>query len=789
MKKKTRDIDLGFVAEALPSFINEATEQVEQIEQLLLQLEEDPGDRDKLDALFRCAHTVKGSAGIFGLDRVVAFTHDVETLLDRLREGRIDLDLQASTLLLQCNDQIRLLVTQAADAQSETDEQLAYRHELTRRLQALLGAPAEAAPPAADAAPTGAPAVPRWHLSATFGPDTFRNGMDPLSVLSYLDTLGEVHAIRCDVEAVPPLDRIDPESCHGAFQFSFDSEASREEIEAAFTFVRDDCTVRLIAPGAPVSHFRALIEAMPDQPRVGEILVAIGAISRAQLDAGLAEQEAVRAVAPGAVPRLGDLLQASTGIDPEVISAAVSKQQAEVRKPVRESRAAEPAGHAGDEHRYIRVQADRLDAVINLLGELVTAGAGAAMLSRQTRQTSLVEAHVHMGRLIEEIRNGTLQLRMVPIGETFSRFRRVVRDTAAQLGKEVALEILGGETELDKSMVERIVDPLMHLVRNSLDHGLENAEERVAAGKSGTGTLMLSARHESGTILISIEDDGRGISRERVLQRAWQRGLVEPGVTPSDAEILNLIFAPGFSTAEQVTNLSGRGVGMDVVKRNIEALRGSVTVHSLPGRGTQILIRLPLTLAIIDGFLVSSAQSRFVLPLASVIEVIEGRRECVDRMDRLDDGDTLDSGRRCVELRGEMLPVIDLRTLYDLEAPPAELPSIVVVKGHSGPFGIAVDALMGQHQTVIKPLGPIFRSLRGISGSSILGNGEVALILDVQSLGQLAERTPPPPPPASGRRRGARTDTATANATVNANANATPTDTDTARTNLEGQTP
>ncbi|MEY2655430.1 MAG: hypothetical protein RLZZ524_2458, partial [Pseudomonadota bacterium] len=574
--RKTREMDLGFVADALPAFIQEAGEQIEQIEQLLLELEEHPGDRDKLDALFRCAHTVKGSAGIFGLDGIVAFTHDVETLLDRLRDGRIGLDLQVSTLLLQCNDHIRLLVAHAADAQSASDEQRAHGAALTERLQALLGAPAEAGAevaPEATATAAAAAAMPRWHLSATFGPDTFRNGMDPLSVLSYLDTLGEVHAIVCDVEAVPPLDRIDPESCHGAFQFSFDSEASREEIEAAFTFVRDDCTVRLIAPGAPVSHFRALIEDMPEQPRLGEILVAIGAITRAQLDAGLAEQAAVRAVSPEDVPRLGDVLQNRTGIDPEVISAVVHKQQVETRQRGGDAPAAAggaggvagSGGAAGDEQRYIRVQADRLDAVINLLGELVTAGAGAAMLSRQTRQGSLIEAHLHMGRLIEEIRNGTLQLRMVPIGETFSRFRRVVRDTAAQLGKEVALEILGGETELDKSMVERIVDPLMHLVRNSLDHGLEPAEERRAAGKAERGRLTLSACHESGSILIRIIDDGRGIQRDNVLQRAWQRGLVEPGVVPPEDELLRLIFAPGFSTADKVTNLSGRGVGMDVV--------------------------------------------------------------------------------------------------------------------------------------------------------------------------------------------------------------------------------
>ncbi|MGY0196240.1 chemotaxis protein CheW [Leptothrix sp. BB-4] len=773
--RKSREIDLGFVADALPTFIQEATEQVEQIEQLLLELEEHPGDRDKLDALFRCAHTVKGSAGIFGLDRIVAFTHDVETLLDRLRDGRIELDLQVSTLLLQCNDQIRLLIAQAADAQAETPDQRDHRADLSTRLKAMLAAldGAAAAPAAVAPAEPVSTAVPRWHLCAAFGPDTFRNGMDPLSVLAYLDTLGEVHGICCDTEAVPPLDRIDPESCHGAFQFTLDTTASREEIEAAFAFVRDDCTLRLTAPGTPASHYKAMIDAMPDRPRLGEILVAIGAVTREDLDHCLAEQATLKARSSTEAPRLGEVLQARTGLDPKVIDAAIEKQgqmaSAAADKTERTERKGgkEREGASADEHRYIRVQADRLDAVINLLGELVTAGAGAAMLSRQTRQGSLIEAHLHMGRLIEEIRNGTLQLRMVPIGETFSRFRRVVRDTAAQLGKEVALEILGGETELDKSMVERIVDPLMHLVRNSLDHGLEPADERVAAGKAGTGTLMLSARHESGSILITIEDDGRGISRDKVLQRAWQRGLVEPGVTPADAEILHLIFAPGFSTAEQVTNLSGRGVGMDVVKRNIEALRGSVTVHSVEGRGTQIQIRLPLTLAIIDGFLVSAAQSRFVLPLASVVEVIEGRRACIDRSD----ADAFDSGRRCVELRGELLPVIDLRTLYDLEAPPAELPSIVVVKGHAGPYGIVVDALMGQHQTVIKPLGPIFRSLRGISGSSILGNGEVALILDVQALGQLAERAASPP---GGRRR--------PTATV------TPLFPESARPNTEGQT-
>jgi two-component system chemotaxis sensor kinase CheA len=314
------------------------------------------------------------------------------------------------------------------------------------------------------------------------------------------------------------------------------------------------------------------------------------------------------------------------------------------------------------------------------------------------------------------------------VGETFSRFRRVVRDTASSLGKEVNFEIVGGEAELDKSMVEKIADPLMHLVRNSLDHGLETPQERLASGKSAAGKLVLSAQHETGAILIRIEDDGRGINRERVLQRAWNRGLVEQGVVPSDDAINMLIFEPGFSTAEQVTNLSGRGVGMDVVRRNIEALRGSLRLTSNPGHGLQVDIRLPLTLAIIDGFLVGVGRSKFVLPLEAVVEVIEAGSDKV-KVDR--------NGRHCLELRGAVLPVVRLRTLYGVESNHTDRVSVVVVHSTRGQYGIEVEVLLGQQQTVIKPLGRLFKTLRGISGSSILGSGEVALILDVNSLGEL----------------------------------------------------
>ena len=723
------DQDDNFIAEALPAFISEAHEQIEMLEQLLLQLEHSPDDRELLDALFRCAHTVKGSAGIFGLDRVVSFTHHVETLLDRLREGRLALTPELSTLLLQCNDQIRTLVDTAGQSVDDGTDADAAREAIVQRLKAAGGdgpAPAAAVAGAtAGGSAASAPAGPRrWHVSVQFGANTFRNGMDPLAVLNYVRGMGAIPSIACDTMAVPSLESLDPESCHLAFEFSLETQAAREQIESGFSFVRDDCNLNLISPDGTPQDFAALIAAMPDNPRIGEILVSVGAITHQQLQQGLRTQASN--VAPeGGVAPLGEILQSKAGVSPQVVAAALQKQQ--------KQRDSAGATVPGDDNRFIRVPADRLDEVINLLGELVIAGAGASLLARNTRQGSLIEANDQITRLIEEIRNGTLQLRMVPIGETFARFRRVVRDTASELGKDVALEIVGGDTELDKAVVERIADPLMHLVRNALDHGLETPDDRAAAGKPAQGKLTLSACHESGGILIRIQDNGRGIQRDKVLQRAWERGLVEQGVVPADADILKLIFEAGFSTAEKVTNLSGRGVGMDVVRRNIEALRGSVVITSEPGQGSCIEIRLPLTLAIIDGFLVGVGPSKFIFPLEAVVEVIENRAPTT----------ALDAhGRSCVELRGQVLPVLNLRTLYALESPQPERSSVVVIRCGAQRYGVMVDALLGQHQTVIKPLGRMFRSLRGMSGSSILGTGDVALIFDVNSLSQLAERPP-----------------------------------------------
>ena len=733
--------DNSFIAEVLPAFISEANEQIETLEQLLLELEDAPDDRELLDALFRCAHTIKGSAGMFGLDAVVAFTHHVETLLDRLRDGKIALTPALGSLLLQSNDQIRLLIGAAQDPLTETVEAEQTRAAIVLRLQIAsgetgspdAGSTLEAAVAAVDAAPGAAGG--EWQVSVVFDAATFRNGMDPLAILNYVRGLGTMTHIRCNSGAVPALDALDADDCHLGFDFGLVTDVGHDGIENAFSFVREDCTLTIVAPppvaasapdanlaavaaataagnvAAISSELAARIGTLPAGQKLGEMLVAVGAVTPDQLHRGLLKQTATTSA--DAKPLLGQILVDETGVDPRVVAAALRKQQQ----------------REGDENRFIRVQADRLDEVITLLGELVIAGAGASQLARDSRLRPLIEANRQITRLIEEVRNSTLQLRMVPIGETFARFRRVVRDTAAELEKDVALEIVGGETELDKAVVERIADPLMHLVRNALDHGLETPEQRLASGKPAQGTLTLSACHESGSVLIRILDNGRGIARDKVLQRAWERGLVKPGTVPPDNDILKLIFEPGFSTAEKITNHSGRGVGMDVVRRNIEALRGSVAISSEAGSGSCIEIRLPLTLAIIEGFLIGIGPSKFVVPLDAVCEVIATRPESTP-FDA--------SGRSCIEVRGELLPVVSLRTLYALNSPQPERGSVLVIRAGDTRYGVIVDALLGQQQTVIKPLGRLLQSMRGVSGSSILGSGEVALILDVNSLGVLA---------------------------------------------------
>jgi two-component system chemotaxis sensor kinase CheA len=386
----------------------------------------------------------------------------------------------------------------------------------------------------------------------------------------------------------------------------------------------------------------------------------------------------------------------------------------------------------GQQSKAIRVDADRLSTLINLVGELVIASANTQLLAQRLGDSGLLDSVSVFSHLVEEIRDNALALRMVQIGETFNRFQRVVHDVSREMGKEIDLVVSGADTELDKALVERIGDPLMHLVRNAIDHGIEAPEAREAAGKPRRGTLRLNAYHDSGSIVIEVADDGRGIDRDRLLEKARDAGVVQPQQHLTDAEVLRLVFEAGLSTAGQVTDLSGRGVGMDVVKRGIEALRGSVDVDSEPGRGTRMTIRLPLTLAIIDGFLVGVGDSSYVIPLDTVVECLELSADEQKEIER----------HQYVNLRGEVLPLLCMRSLFGEQSQRAGRQNVVVVHYAGQKAGLLVDTLHGEFQTVIKPMGAMFERLAGISGATILGSGEVALILDVQSLTQRAEGPP-----------------------------------------------
>ena len=704
--------------EVLNVFSVEAREQLEAMESGLMQLEQGDRDPETINAVFRAAHTIKGGAGVVEIHSVESFTHVLENVLDRLRNGEIAVSGEMiSALLLGC-DHIGALLDLVARGQLDVDPDLAAAGAaISDSLQPFLGERKPAAVKAvlaeaeADIEREDADAAINdcWHISIRFGRDVLKNGMDPLAFLRYLLNLGEVAHMTTLIDALPDAEAMDPELCYLGFEISFRSHASKDAIERVFDFCRDDCDLHILPPNSKVEEYLGLIESLPEETmRLGEILVKSGAVTREELDTGLRRQSEKGVGAEDTpTPTLGNILIQQNSVQPEIVEAAAAKQ-----KTISEKKAAEAS--------LIRIHADKLDQLIDLVGELVIAGASANLLARKSAEGTLVEATSVLTRLVESIRDSALALRMVQIGETFNRFHRVARDVSKELGKDIELVITGDETELDKSVVEKIGDPLMHLVRNAMDHGIEPPAARAAAGKPAKGRVELNAYHDSGSIVIQVVDDGGGLNKDRIQAKAIEKGIIQPGDTLSDQEVLNLIFEPGFSTVEKVTNLSGRGVGMDVVRKNITALRGMVHVETEPGAGSRFTIRLPLTLAIIDGFLTGVGKASYVIPLDMVIECIELAGT---------------SGERdYINLRGEVLPFVRLRELFEVTGERPTRENVVVVQYAGQKAGIVVDQLLGEFQTVIKPLGTLFRNMRGIGGSTILGSGEVALILDVQAL-------------------------------------------------------
>ena len=695
---------------ALDTFLAEAAELLSTMEGVLMRCEKGSQDSEAINELFRAAHTIKGSAGLFGLDAIVEFTHVVESVLDRARTGGLPITAAAAAILLECADHIGKLVGSIGSGDEHNDPAVIESGAtILARLTAETGFATTATVAGTSVvvcSPTSVPvdtgvraAAEQWHVSVRFSVDVLRNGMDPLSFIRYLTTFGSISGIEV-VSAFPELPQFDAESCYVGFEIGFKSDADQGRIEAAFEFVRGDCTLQVLAPCSTLAAHAALIRSLPEsEARAGELLVSCGTLT---------PQEVAAALLP------------------------VAAEHAVVADPTARQNDGRRVTDTKSDSRSIRVDGDKLDRLIDWIGELIIAGAATGSIARQAGLPVLQEAALQLAHIVGEIRDQALKLRMIQIGSTFSRFHRVVRDVAHEIGKDIALEVSGADTELDRSLVEGIADPLTHLVRNAIDHGIETPDVRVARGKSASGLVRLNAYHDAGSVIIEVSDDGGGLKRDRILLKATERGLISPGDSLTDEQIYALIFEPGFSTAETVTNLSGRGVGMDVVKRNISALRGTVEVHSEEGKGTQIFIRLPLTLAIIDGFQVAVGRSNFVIPL----DLVE---ECVDASA----GAGVEVGAEAghIILHGSVLPLIRLRDMFSIREAAGRRQSVVVVRSAGKRVGIVVDELVGELQAVIKPLSRLFSELRGIGGSTILGTGKVALILDVSGLVERTQAT------------------------------------------------
>jgi len=706
--------------EYLQTFVVECRELLEQMEEALLIVEQAAEDPEIINAIFRAAHTIKGSAGMFGIDHIVVFTHAAESVLDRVRSGDLAMNSILAALFIEAHDHLKELIGHVAEGNQPPEETDNHGKRLIMQLEAYLHGTAAEQPGDSSEMPTVQHAKLEreqsdtvvsselWHLSLRFGPEVFRNGMDPFSFVRCLSSLGSIEELVTIIDAIPPAEQMDPETCYLGFEISFNSEADKLAIDNIFNFVRSDCFIRILPPHSKASEYQRLIQELPEQEmRLGEILVKCGTLTPEELDNILRIQSE-----HGDNPQrpIGEVLVEQQLVSPPVIEAALKKQQ-----QVKDNKKSEAS--------LIRVDAEKLDELINLVGELIIAGAGTNLIARRAGMADLMESTATLSRLVEEVRDSALALRMVQIGATFNRFTRVVRDVSKELGKNIDLIISGADTELDKTVVEKIGDPLTHLVRNSMDHGIESAELRISRGKPAKGVLKLNAYHDAGSIVIEVSDDGGGLNKDKILGKAIERGLVSEGAALTDKEIYNLIFEAGFSTADTVSNLSGRGVGMDVVKRNIQALRGTVDLNSIEGQGSTIRIRLPLTLAIIDGFIVGVGNAAYVIPLDMVVECVELRAWASNEGDG-----------QYLNLRGEVLPYRRLRDHFAVEGDMVQRENVVVVRYGERKAGLVVDKLMGEFQTVIKPLSKLFKSEKSIGGFTILGSGEVALIVDVPGL-------------------------------------------------------
>ena len=716
------------------AFFEEAGEHLAIVEEGLLALEQHPEDLDLLNKIFRSAHSIKGTSGMFGFNDVAQFTHKMETLLDLLRNGQKIVTPLIADLLLRSTDCLKTLI-EAAGTGAPVDSETLQR--LTTELAASQSASgSQPMPPASGAPKTAfAPTGPQLHsyTIAWTPPDwLFQRGLDPLQIFKELADLGTLSQVTVDVTKLPELAAMDPEKCYLSWTMKLETAKDRQVVDAAFEFVRED-SVLTIEERETVSVKREAQDARRTtndasretsgvdgaEPKpLGEILVESGVVSRETLDNALAQQK-----------RVGQILVEQKAATPQQVEQALQKQKQQ--ESAAQSKKTDTTS--------IRVDTDKIDKLINLVGELVITQSMLSDLGSRfelNQLSVLLERIDQLERNTREIQERVMSIRMLPIGTAFSRFPRLVRDLSAKAGKKIQLVLSGEETELDKTVIESIGDPLTHLVRNSADHGLEPPEERLDNNKPEIGTIRLNAFHEGGSICITVEDDGRGLNRDKIVAKAVKLGLLGENEKLSDDQIWPLIFKPGFSTAEKVTDVSGRGVGMDVVRRNIEALGGTISIKTAPGKGTIFTLKLPLTLAIIEGMTVRVGKETYIVPLLSILESIQPKAGAIK---------TVVGKGELINVRETYLPMMRMYEAFSLQPEHTEPTKaiLLILEAEGERVAVMVDEILGQQQVVIKSMEQNFRKVDGVAGATILGDGTVGFILDVRGLLEIARRGTP----------------------------------------------
>jgi two-component system chemotaxis sensor kinase CheA len=679
------------------TFFEESFEGLDNMEASLLNLQVGEADPETVNTIFRAAHSIKGGAATFGFDPISNFTHVMETLLDQVRAGERMVTQEMVNLLLRSGDILRDMLTATQDG---TEIDTVNASQTQGELEAMLhGEAAEVAEPSAaadESADAGDDPAnggqDGWLIKFKPHEHLMKTGNDPVRLFRELAMLGELSS-ELDDSGLPAFSEHESEVSYLGWTLTLMGDASLEQVNEVFEWVDDDCDLE-ITP-------------------IGGVAPAV-------------------AVETPVEPPVVDTPPAPVEPTPEPVAATPAAAPPAETPPAAAAPAAKRKAAGTGEAGSIRVSTDKIDALINMVGELVITQSmlgqwGEDDVEKVQDMEKLRDGLSQLERNTRELQESVMRIRMLPISFAFQRFPRMVRDLAQKLGKDVELKLSGEQTELDKTVMEKIGDPLVHLVRNSMDHGLETPDVREAAGKPGTGTVHLNAYHQGGNIVIEITDDGAGLNAERIIAKARENGIIGPDQEMSDEEIHALIFEAGFSTAAEVSDVSGRGVGMDVVRRNIRELGGSIEVRSKEGEGSTFTIRLPLTLAILDGQLVRVGDDTYIIPLVSIIESLQVKRNQVNAI----------AGKaELYKLRDEYIPVVRLYEVFDRAPDTEDLTKglLVVVEGDGQRAGVFVDDLLGQQQVVIKSLETNFKRVDGVSGATILGDGTVALILDVGGL-------------------------------------------------------